>query len=143
MEVAGTRVDGGIGVTAVFSGDGVDAGVELGMVMPTAVVAQRGDDPSGGGGRLNDASKRCRMVARWGDFAVRARRKETTAGLAFAVGRIGAVVAKAAVACSQSSPACGGDGDRHGVLGKGRRELGKMGKRGEGASGIVYMGSKR
>ena len=86
---AGTWVDGGIGVTIVFWRGRVDAGMELDVAMPTAVAAHRGDDPSGGGGRLNDDGERRRLVARWGDFAVMTRRKGTAARLAFAVAKPG------------------------------------------------------
>lgn len=46
---------GGNGATWVEWEDGVDAGVELGVAMPTEVAAQRGGGPSSGKSRLESS----------------------------------------------------------------------------------------
>nr|BAD62454.1 hypothetical protein [Oryza sativa Japonica Group]BAD62462.1 hypothetical protein [Oryza sativa Japonica Group] len=45
-------------------------GVELDAAKPSVETAQHGGDENGGGGRLNDAGERRRLVARWGGFPV-------------------------------------------------------------------------
>ncbi|BAD81638.1 hypothetical protein [Oryza sativa Japonica Group] len=64
-----------------FCGFGVEAGVELDAAKPSVETAQHGGDGNGGGGRLNDAGERRRLVARWGGFPVAIGENGAAAGV--------------------------------------------------------------
>nr|BAC83288.1 hypothetical protein [Oryza sativa Japonica Group] len=64
-----------------FCGFGVEAGVELDVAKPSVETVQHGGDGNGGGGRLNDAGERRRLVARWGGFPVAIGENGAAAGV--------------------------------------------------------------
>lgn len=96
-----------------WNGEIVEAEVELGAAVPTAVAGQRDGDGNGGGGRLNDAGERRRLVVRWGGFPVAIGENGAAAGVDFdnGLGR-GAVDGVRHDAAKLLGPAaqCGSDG---------------------------------